>query len=115
VVFHPVNGTVWLSKCELIGLFGVYTQTINACIAAILKTEVFDPKEICKCHLIAQTGKNKIRYEPYEFNLVFIVAMAFRMDSENAEILRKWIIKQILMRNVPLSVPIMNIQDYEWN
>lgn len=93
VIFAPVNGTVWLTKSGLTELFGVYTQTVNACIEAILRDNVFYAEDNCKCNLIADTGKNKIRYEPYGFNLMFIIAMAFRINSENAGIIRKWVVK----------------------
>lgn len=116
VIFNPINGTVWLTKCELIELFGIYGQTVNACIDAIFKANVFHPEETCKCNLIASTGKSGIKYAPYEFNLMFIVAMAFRIDSENAEILRKWIISRMLIEKmVLLPMSIMNTQNYEWN
>ena len=63
VMFNPINGTVWLRKCELIELFDVYRQTIDTCIQSICKTNIFDMKEVCKCNRIAKTGK--IDYEPY--------------------------------------------------
>jgi hypothetical protein len=42
VVFNPVNGTIWLRKCELIELFDVYRQTIDACIQGLCKGNMFD-------------------------------------------------------------------------
>ena len=116
VIFSPVNGTVWLTKCELVELFGVYQQTINACIDAIFKADIFHAEEYCKCNLIASTGKRGIKYAPYEFNLMFVIAIAFRIDSENAEILRTWILSRMLVEKTvfpPLSI--MNTQNYEWN
>lgn len=116
VIFYPVSGTVWLTKCELIELFGVYRQTVDACIDAIFKANVFHAEDNSKCHLIASTGKGGIKYDPYEFNLMFIIAMAFRVDSESAEILRKWIISRMLVeKTVFLPMSVMNIQNYEWN
>lgn len=116
VIFSPVSGTVWLTKCELIELFGVYQQTVNACIDAIFKVNTIHAEEYCKCNLIASTGKSGIKYDPYEFNLMFVIAMAFRIDSENAEILRKWIVNRVLVeKTVFLPLSIMNTQNYEWN
>ena len=57
VVFNPVNGTVWLSKCELIELFGVYRQTIDSCIKGICKSNIFNMKAVCKCDYIVNSGK----------------------------------------------------------
>lgn len=116
IIFNPVNGTVWLTKCELIELFGVYRQTVNACIDAIFKANAIHAEKYCKCNLIASTGKGGIKYDPYEFNLMFVTAMAFQMDSENAEILREWILNQILIsKTVLLRIPITNIPNYGWN
>ncbi len=112
VIFVPVNGTIRLSKCELTELFGVYRQTINAVIEAILKTNVFKEEETGKCRLIVKTSKIKIAYEPYEFGLIFIIAMAFRIDSENAEILRKWVADKMLISKISLPI---NIQNYGLN
>jgi len=116
VIFHPVNGTVWLTKCELIELFGVYGQTVNACVDAIFKANVFHAEDHSKCHLTASKGKSGIKYDPYEFNLMFVIAMAFRIDSENAEILREWVVNQMFVsKMVLLRIPIANIPDYKWN
>ena len=114
VEFIPVNGTVWLTKGELIQLFDVYRQTINACINAVLKAGTFNIEDVCKYNLIANTTKNKIKYEAYEFNFEFIIAMAFRVRSENAEILRKWIINHVFTKEKLLQVPAI-IQNYQWN
>jgi Virulence protein len=114
IIFKPVNGTVWLTKGELIQLFDVYRQTINACINAVLKAGIFNIEDVCKYNLIADTTKNTIKYEAYEFNFEFIVAMAFRIRSENAEILRKWIINQVFVKERFLQAPAI-IQDYQWN
>lgn len=116
IIFSPVHGTVWLTKCKLIELFGVYQQTVNVAIDAVLKTGAPDVEETTKCHLIARTSKSKIGYEPYEFNLAFVLAMAFRIDSENAEILRKWIINQMLVEKpVFLPIRITTSPNYTWN
>jgi hypothetical protein len=112
VIFSPVNGTVWLTKCELVELFGVYRQTVNACIDAILKANTIHAEEHCKCNLIA--GKGGIKYDPYEFNLMFVVVMAFRIDAENADILRTWILSRMLVEKT-VFLPMISIQNFEWN
>ena len=113
VVFNPVNGTVWLRKCELIELFDVYRQTVDACIQSIIKANMFDMETVCKCNCIVKSGK--IEYEPYEFSLEFIIAMAFRINSANAKVLREWIVRKIIhSKTVFLQMPIIS-QDYQWN
>ena len=113
VMFNPINGTVWLRKCELIELFDVYRQTIDAYIQSICKSNTFDMEAVCKCNRIVKTGR--IEYEPYEFSLEFIIAMAFRISSPNAKILREWAISEILRtKTVLLQTPVI-YQDYHWN
>lgn len=113
VVFNPINGTVWLRKCELIELFDVYRQTVDACIQSIIKANMFDMETVCKCNCIVKSGR--IEYEPYEFSLEFIIAMAFRIRSANAKILRGWILGKVIhSQTVFLQMPIIN-QNYQWN
>ena len=113
IVFNPANGTVWLSKCELIELFDVYRQTVDACIQGICKANIFNMETVCKCNYIVKAGK--IEYDPYEFSLEFIIAMAFRINSANAKVLREFIIRKILRpKAVFLQMSIIN-QDYQWN
>jgi hypothetical protein len=113
VVFNPVSGTVWLRKCELIELFGVYRQTIDACIQSMSKANMFDMETVCKCNCIVKAGR--IEYEPYEFSFEFVIAMAFRIGSGNAKILREWILGKILhLKTVFLQVPIIS-QYHHWN
>lgn len=114
VVFNPTNGTVWLRKCELIELFGVYRQTIDACIQGIYKSNMFDMEEVCKCNCIVKAGK--IAYEPYEFSFEFIIAMAFRVNSLNAKTLRQWALNQlILSKSMVLEILTIDNQNYNWN
>ena len=114
VIFSPVNGTVWLRKCELIELFGVYRQTIDACIQGICKSNMFDMEEVCKCNCIVKVSK--IEYEPYEFSFEFIIAMAFRINSLNAEILRQWVLNQLISsKSMVLEILTIDNQNYNWN
>jgi hypothetical protein len=113
VVFNPINGTVWLNKCELIELFDVYRQTVDVCIQGICKAKIFDMEVVCKCNLTHKN--NKIEYIPFEFSLEFIIAMAFRINSANAKILRQFFISKILCpKAVFLQIPAI-IQGYRWN
>jgi hypothetical protein len=113
VAFNPANGAVWLSRCELIKLFDVYRQTVDACIRGICKANIFDMETVCKCNCIVKAGK--IEYEPYEFSLEFIIAMAFRINSANSKVLREWAIREILRpKAVFLQIPLIS-QDYQWN
>lgn len=72
-------------------------------------------EKTCRYHTIINTSRMKVKNEPYEFNLEFIIALAFRIDSPNTEFLRKWFLKQILSpKLINLYIPTVR-QQHEWN
>jgi len=114
VIFKPVNGEVWLWNFELVELFGVYTQSINSTIDAIYKNKAYRPEETSEYHLY-QSG-NTIKYDKRRFNLTIIIALAFRLDSWQAKLLREWFIRKMLVGNSVVNYPITDIiQDFEMN
>jgi len=114
VLFKPVNGEVWLWNFELVELFGVYTQTINCAIDAIYKNKAYRPEETSEYHLY-QSG-NTIKYDKRRFNLTIIIALAFRLDSWQAKLLREWFISKMLIGNSVINYPITDItQKFEMN
>jgi len=94
VIFEPIAGTVWLSKHELAQLFGVSIQKVNACIDGVLQAKIFSAESTCRYDLFVRN--NRIRYDVQEVNLAIILAMVYQIKSSNAEILRKWLIEQLL-------------------
>lgn len=90
VVFEPVDSTVWLHKAELSVLFGVYRQKITACLDLLLEGNFFDKKEVCRYELYV--SGTRIRYDVQEVRLEVVIALAFRIDSPRAMILREWFI-----------------------
>lgn len=94
VVFKPINNTVWLHKSELIALFEVSPQAIHACIESIFKGKMFREEDVSKYDLYV--SGNSIKYDMREFNLEVIIAMAFRIDSPAAKVIRDWFISQSL-------------------
>jgi len=112
VVFEPVDGTTWLSKSELAELFGVYQQKINICLGSIFRTKAFCPKEVSKYDLVVRG--NTIRYDMQSFRLEIIIALAFQLDSPNAEILRLWVVSRILKSGLA-NFPLSDIQNYSLN
>lgn len=112
VVFEPVDATVWLRKSELSSLFQVNIQTVNNCLTSMLKEDIIDVKETCKYELYV--SDNRIRYDVQEVNLEVILAMAFRINSPHAKILREWFIGRCLKPSLcdfPLSIK----QNYSLN
>lgn len=115
VIFNPVNGTVWLAKADLSNLFDIKQRIIDCCIEGILKTNILDIENACRYHTIVNTSRMKVKYEPYEFNLEFIIALAFRIDSEDAQVLRKWVVEQVVIPKLIDSYIPTSRQRHEWN
>ena len=112
VIFEPVNGTVWIQKSELPELFGVYQQTINACLDSIFRTKAFCPEEVSKYDLVVRG--NTVRHDMQLFRLEVIIALAFRLHSPNAEILRQWVVSRILKSELA-NFSLSDIQNYSLN
>lgn len=112
VIFEPVNGTIWMHKAELSELFGVYQQTINACLDSIFKTKTFRAEEVCEYDLVVRGSK--VRYDMCSFRLEVIIALAFRLYSPNAEIIRQWVISRLLNSGLT-NLHLVNIQGYSLN
>lgn len=93
VRFEPVNGDVWMDRNELCTLFDVYMKTIDEALYSILKMNLFDMSDSCKCQRVVK-GK-RILLEVIGINLKVIIVLAFRLDSDNARILRDWAIERI--------------------
>lgn len=110
VIFQPVNSTVWLRKAELPELFGVSIQKVNACLDAVLKENIIDVEESCKYELYV--NRKHIRYDIREINLEVIIAMAFRMDSPNAKILREWFIRRCVYPGTNIPAPLSGTADF---
>lgn len=104
IIFEPLNGTVWMNKAELVELFGVYIQTINSHIEAIYKTKAFREEDTSKYDLYV--SGNRIKYDMREFNLEVIIALAFRIDSWQARVLRDWVICKMIRSNSIVGYPL---------
>lgn len=106
IIFKPVNGEVWIEKSELAGLFGVYIQTINACIEKVYKSGNYRPEDTSEYNLY--TSGNKIKYDMRRFNLQIIIALAFHLNSWQAKLIREWVMGMILRGNSVISYPILD-------
>lgn len=82
------DGQVWMSRWQLANLFGVYIQTITANIKAIIRSGAVRPSIDCE---VMMSGNTLL---PELYGMDMIIALAFRLDSQNADILRKWIIRK---------------------
>ena len=105
VITLPSNSTeaVWMQDFEIAKLFGVMLPTIKSNIRAILKSNVVTEDTTNGATLV---GRNIL---PDYFGLDMVVALAFRIHSYKAEMLRKWIIEKVSMKqsstNYQLLIP----------
>ncbi len=93
-----------MNIAEIADLFGVYYHTAKKHIRAIEKLGVAggDYSGSCTCE------GSKI-YPDY-YGLEMVIAVAFQVQSANAEVFRKWIYRRIVRTEIPkmLMLPIQN-------
>lgn len=92
------NG-VWLTQAQIADLFGVFASAVNANIRAILKSGVLDENRVFR-RTRCRNGNLVERYD-----LEMIMALAFRLKSENAEVFRKWIIERATTLEIVWKIP----------
>ncbi|MBB4046188.1 hypothetical protein [Bacteroides reticulotermitis] len=95
MVSVPQFGEVRMTAFEIAALFEVYTQTINAHIKAVLKSGVIKT-DISRS--VTVTGNILM---PEVYGLDMIIALAFRVNSLNAELFRKYVIRRITANPLP--------------
>ncbi len=93
-----------MNIAEIADLFGVYYHTAKKHIRAIEKLGVAggDYSGSCTCE------GSKI-YPDY-YGLEMVIAVAFQVQSANAEVFRKWIYRRVERTEIPkmLMLPIQN-------
>ena len=83
---------VWMSEMELVELFDVIAPTLHAAIRAVYKSEVLLPYEVER--RIKQT--NGYYLEAYA--LPMVVALAFRINTSNAVMVRNALLERLCLR-----------------
>lgn len=93
-----------MNIAKIADLFGVYYHTAKKHIRAIEKLGVAggDYSGSCTCE------GSKI-YPDY-YGLEMVIAVAFQVQSANAEVFRKWIYRRVVRTEIPkmLMLPIQN-------
>ena len=92
------NG-VWLTQSQIADLFGVFTAAVSTNIRAMLKSGVLHEDRVVR----RTRCRNENIVERY--NLEMIVALAFRLKSENAEVFRRWIIERATAPAIVWKMP----------
>jgi hypothetical protein len=90
---------IWLSRCQLAELFGVYYGTITANIKAIIRSGAVRPSF---AGTVVQVGNTVL---PECYDLEMVIALAFRLSSPNAERVRRYVVRKIIAAGSSKSVP----------
>lgn len=95
-IYLPDN--VQMNPFEIATLFGVYVQTIKSNIKAILKSGAI---KVDGSGAVSVDGSVLL---PDSYGLDMITALAFRIHSPKAELLREWAIRRITANPLPAKL-----------
>ena len=94
---------IWMTEMELAELFGVLVPTIRTAIKALYKSGIVWESETKRC-IRLPNGNGADAY-----NLETIFALAFRLNSHHAAIIREWLLQKTTVRTrtvLPIVVSI---------
>lgn len=103
-----VSGHVRMSVSEVADLFGIYYWTAKRHIRAIEKAGIAEGDYTMSC--IA----DGLKVYPEYYGLEMIIALAFRIQSRNAEIFRKWLWGKAVRIEIP-EMQVVPVQNYMLN
>ncbi len=84
--------SVWMSEMELVELFDVIVPTLRAAIRAVYKSGVLKPYEV------ERRIKLTNGYYSETYSLPMVVALAFRINTSNAVMVRKALLERLCLR-----------------
>ena len=94
---------IWMTEIELAELFGVLVPMIRAAVKPLYKSGIVRESETKRC-IRLPNGNYADAY-----NLEMIFALAFRLNSRHAAIIRRWLLHVATTRSratVPIMIPI---------
>ena len=86
------TANVWMSEMELVELFDVIVPTLRATIRAVYKSGVLKPYEV------ERRIKLTNGYYSETYSLPMVVAVAFRINTSNAVMVRKALLERLCLR-----------------
>lgn len=89
-----VTDNVRMSIPEIAELFGVFYQTAKKTIRAIEKSGIAKGDDSMNCSLEGQ------HLYPDYYGLDMIFAITFQLQSSNADVFRKWVIKKAIKNDI---------------
>lgn len=85
------NGTFWLTQKRMAELFGVEVPTINYHLKEIYNSgELKEEATIRKIRIVQQEGKRNVERELDFYHLKAILAVGYRVNSQEATHFRQW-------------------------
>jgi lipoprotein len=99
VTIRPTANGVWLTQSQIADMFGVFSAAVSANIRAILKSGVLHEDSVVR-RTRCRNGNIVERYD-----LEMIMALAFRLKSENAEVFRRWIVERAMTPAIVWKMP----------
>ena len=95
IVRIPQSVDIWMTQHEITDLFGCFISKVNSNIRSVLKSGVLCETDVCRiCHY-----QNGSFVEVY--SLEVIIALSFRIQSRNAEVFRKWLMRKLTKAEIP--------------
>ncbi|MDR3056812.1 MAG: hypothetical protein LBU84_01565 [Prevotella sp.] len=93
---------------EIAGLFGIYYRETKRHIRTIEKSGIVRGDVSMGC--ICEGSK----VHPEYYGLEMIIALAFRIRSENAQMFREWLCGKAVRKEIP-EMPVIHVQNYMLN
>ena len=84
-----------MTKHQIADLFGCFVEKVVSNIPAILRSGVLDESRVCRFHRYKDGGGVEL------FSLEMIMALAFRIDTRNAAIFRRWLMERATQSTLP--------------
>lgn len=85
------DGTFWLTQKRMAEIFGVEVPTINYHLKEVYKSsELTTEATIRKIRIVQQEGERDVERELDFYHLKAILAVGYRVNSEEASRFRKW-------------------------
>nr|WP_297169252.1 hypothetical protein [uncultured Dysgonomonas sp.] len=103
-----VQGETKMTIVEIADLLGIYYREAKRHIRAIEKSGVAGGDYTMSC-----TADGQKIYPDY-YGLKMVLAVAFRIQSKNAEIFREWLCGKAIRKGIP-EMQIISIQNYMLN
>ncbi len=105
VVVTPAAGTyrsgaVWMSKHQIADLFGCFVAKIVSNITIVFKSGVLDESRVYRQHRYRDGSGVEL------YSLEMITALAFRIDTHNVGIFRRWLIERATQSTPKFQLPI---------